>query len=656
MNYNVFLVNPICLIVSISKMARKKVKKSTPKQVPKSNLPSNRNLLRSLGILLSVIAFLIYTNTLGHDYALDDASAISDNYVTKQGISGIPTIFKEHYRFGYWNSPGTLYRLIPLAMFAVEWQVAPDSPGFYHFTNVFFYALTAFLLFWTLCKVIPKYSPALPFLTTLLFITHPIHVEVVANIKSRDEILSFLFCISAVYFLWKYLKNKNNKWIAFSLFSYLLAMFSKENAITFLAIFPLLMYFFSKQSLSKNLTTSALYTIPVGIYLMARISVLGGLSGNKELSPLLDNFLSGAPDLSTRLASAFLMIGKYLMTLVFPHPLGSDFGYNQIPLTEWSDWRVILVVLAVAGILIYAFKGLKNKSLPSFSILYFLITFSIFSNILILIGSSFGDRFMYFPSLGFAMVLAFLILQLSKVDFNLKPHSMSTFFNNYKMPLLIAGAVAVTYSFKTIDRNSVWSDSFSLYENDIKIAPNSAKLNYHFGLELNKKGLDENDPKRKGEFMNKAFQHFAKAAEIFPDYHDAYGQMGLMHYRNKSYDRAMNNYEKSLSLKQNNATVYSNMGIIYFEQGNLQKAREVYEKAIQIDPRFVDARRNLGSVYAQQKQFDKAIEQFNEALNYEPDNAVIYLYLGYAHRDKGDAAGAQTYFNKAYEMDPSLKK
>ncbi len=637
-------------------MARKKVRKTTRKNPIKSSAVPNRKFVKLLGVLLACLTFLIYSNTLSHDYALDDASAISANYVTKKGLSGIPTIFKEHYRFGYWNSPGTLYRPVPLAMFAIEWQIAPDSPGFYHFMNVMMYVFTAFLLFWTLCKVIPKYSPILPFLTTLLFITHPVHVEVVANIKSRDEIMSFLFCISAVYFLWKYLKAKENKWLIFSILSYLLAMFSKENAITFLAVFPLLMYFFSKQTLTKNLSISALYVIPAGIYLMARTAILGGISGSKDLAPLLDNFLSGAPDTATRLASTFLLVGKYLMTLVFPHPLGSDFGYNQIPLTGWSDWRVILVLLIVIGAVVFVLKELKNKGFVAFAILYFAITFSIFSNILVLIGSSFGDRFMYFPSLGFAMLLAFLILQLLKADYRLKSNSLGTFFNNYKLPIILTVIITLAYSFKTMDRNKVWYDSFTLYDNDIKIAPNSAKLNYHYGLELNKKGLDENDPAKKGEFMNKAFQHFAKAAEIYPDYHDAYGQMGLMHYRNKSYDKAMENYEKSISLKQNNATVYSNMGIIYFERGNLSKAREVYEKAVQIDPRFVDARRNLGSVYAQLKQFDKAIEQFNQALKYEPDNAVVYLYLGYAHRDKGDNTTAQTYLNKAYALDPSLKK
>ncbi len=615
----------------------------------------NKSLLRWLGGLLAFIAFLIYANTISHDYALDDASAISANYVTKKGIEGIPTIFTEHYRFGYWNSPGTLYRPIPLALFALEWELAPDNPHVYHFVNVLLYALTAYLLFWTLCVVMPKLGPGLPFLTTLLFITHPIHVEVVANIKSADEILSFLFCMSAVYFLWKYLKATNPKWLAVSLFFYLLAMFSKENAITFLAVFPLLIYSFSKVSFTKNLTTSSLYAIPAGIYLLARLKVLGSMSGEKELAPLLDNFLSGAPDTSTRLASAFLMVGKYLVTLIFPHPLGSDFGYNQILLTNWTDWRVILVVTAVAAALFYALKTLKSKAIPSFAILYFAITFSIFSNVLMLIGSSFGDRFMYFPSLGFAMILAFLILKFFNSSSQNKPVSLTQFFQLYKLPLLVAGIVALAYSFKTIDRNRAWEDSFSLYDTDIKIAPNSAKLNYHYGLELSKRGLVAEESAIQADLMNRAFSHFAKAAEIYPDYHDAYGQMGLMHYRNKSHDLALENYEKSLALKPNNATVLSNMGKIYFERNEIEKAREVYQQAVRIDPRFVDARQNLGAVYAISKQYDKAIEQFTEALKYAPENAVINLYLGYAYRDKGDTANAEIYLNRAYTLDPKLK-
>ena len=82
----------------------------------------------------------------------------------------------------------------------------------------------------------------------------------------------------------------------------------------------------------------------------------------------------------------------------------------------------------------------------------------------------------------------------------------------------------------------------------------------------------------------------------------------------------------------------------------------MYEKAVKLDPRFVDARRNLGSVYAQQRQFDQAIFHFNEALKYEPDNATVYQYLGFVYRDKGDNAKSQEYLNRAYQLDPSLRK
>ena len=412
-------------------MTKRKIKKSVQKATPAKIVAHNKGLLKILGISLAIIAFLIYANTLKNQYALDDASAITANYVTQQGISGIPTIFTKHYRFGYWASPGTLYRPVPLAMFAIEWQISPDNPALYHFINVLFYAFTAFMMFWVLCKIMPKYSPILPFLATLIFITHPVHVEVIANIKSRDEILSFFFCLLAVYYLWKYFLKKEIKWLAVALLSYLIAMFSKENAITFLAVFPLLIYFFRKVSLKDNIMISGLFAVPAGIYLAIRFSIL---KEGKELAPLLDNFLSGEPDYFARLASTTMMTGKYLWTLVFPHPLGSDFGYNEIPLTDWGDWKVLLTLGIIAGAVYYTLKNFKKKDIIAFGILYFAITFSIFSNIILLIGSSFGDRFMYFPSLGFALIAGDLILKIFNTDFRIKSESLATFFKKSSIP------------------------------------------------------------------------------------------------------------------------------------------------------------------------------------------------------------------------------
>ena len=115
-------------------------------------------------------------------------------------------------------------------------------------------------------------------------------------------------------------------------------------------------------------------------------------------------------------------------------------------------------------------------------------------------------------------------------------------------------------------------------------------------------------------------------------------------------------YEKSLSFNKNNAKVYSNMGIIYFEAKALEKAEEVYRKAVKIDPRFVDARRNLGSVLAMQGLFSEAITQFQEAIKYEPNDATLHYYLAQATRDGGNPNMAKQHFERAYQLNPALRK
>jgi len=198
------------------------------------NAKASRSKIITLGLLLALFGFLIYSNTLSHEYTLDDYSAIKENFVTKKGVAGLGDIFTKHYRYGYWNSNGTLYRPISLAMFAVEWSIMEDSPGFYHFVNVLLYAFTGFFLFWTLVKLLP-------------------------------EILSFLFCMGAIYGLWKYLRFKDVKWMIMAVLSYTIAMFSKESAITFLAVFPMIGYFFLKKLQEKGRSCQLLFYLPENI-------------------------------------------------------------------------------------------------------------------------------------------------------------------------------------------------------------------------------------------------------------------------------------------------------------------------------------------------------------------------------------------------------
>lgn len=606
-----------------------------------------------VGLLAAAFGFLLYANTMGHTYTLDDFSSIKENWVVKGGLKNLGIIFSTEYRYGAWSSPGSLYRPIPLVMFAIEWQLSPDKPFLNHFLNIALYALTGWALWITWRRILADHPPVLAALTVLFFISLPVHSEVVANIKSRDEIMALLFSTYSLYAVWRYFEKNETKWLVWAVLLYGLAMFCKESAITFLALFPLTIWFFSNQPVSTNVRVSGLMLIPALIYLFIRHKVLAA-QAYPEVYSVLDNFIVGAKNPAERFASAFLMCWEYLKVLIFPYSLVSDRGYPQLKPVGFGDVQALLGFFAYVGMFIWAILNLGKKHFLSFAILFYLITFSLFSNVLMMIGTSYGERLMYVPSFGFALALAYLICKLFKIN-DLKEIWNPNGKNGYVWGF--AGAILVMFGLRTLVRNPAWYDSASLYAADIVQSPNSAKLNYHMGLEQVKTGMVEKTGQvTDSTWVLKGIATYSKAIELYPKYHDAYGSRGLAYFRLNKFDQAFDDYQKSLEYRPNDAKVLSNLGYIYFMRQQFDKAEEVYRKSIQYDGRFVDARRNLGAILAMKKQFPPAIEQWQEGLKYEPNNATLLFYIGSAYRDMGQPDKAQSWLDRAYAIEPSLRK
>src|SRR4026208_1175713 len=160
-----------------------------------------------VGIILALTAFLLYSNTINFGYVRDDSAAIVENQFVKKGIAGIPDLLKTDFwyfsnlRLGY-------YRPLALITFAIEQQFFNGNPRISHFVNVFIYAFSAYMLFIVLSRVFKTRNFFFPLVVSLFFIAHPVHTEVVANIKSRDELLSFLNVLLMLWFSLKYIDFK----------------------------------------------------------------------------------------------------------------------------------------------------------------------------------------------------------------------------------------------------------------------------------------------------------------------------------------------------------------------------------------------------------------------------------------------------------------
>lgn len=599
-----------------------------------------------VGWLAAALGFVLYINTFGHIWCLDDYSAIKENWVVKSGLNAesLKLIFSTEYRYGAWSSPGSLYRPIPLVMFALEWQLWPDNPMPGHVINVLLYAFTGWMLWITWRRVLGSQPPVLVALAVLLFMAHPVHTEVVANTKSRDEILSFLFSTAAFYWLWRHLDSQKTQQLVLAVLMYTLALFSKESAITLLAVFPLTMWF-SRPELptGKVMQVTLLMLVPAVIFLLIRKNILDA-QPYQETYSALDTFYVATKDRGMQLASAFMMCARYLQTLVFPHPLVSDMGYPQYKPIPFGDVR------AIGGFLLYTALGIAGLMLTlrrhflGYAILFYLITFSLFSNVFMIIGTSYGERLLYLPSLGFAFALAWLLTKAFKAHDSQslwQPQGSSAIW-------IAAGAILVLYAFKTVTRNPAWYVSGDLYAADLPYAPNCAKLNYHNGIEVIKKGVNEKTSAvTDTTWVKEAIKSHSRAIELYPDYHDAYGSRGLAYFRLGQYDKAYEDYVVSLKHRPNNAQVLSNLGFIHFLRGNLDEAEKVYRESIKYDGRFVDARRNLGAVLAMKKRFPEAIDQWKEGLKYEPNNGTLLFYIGSAYKDMGQMDNAKPWLDRA---------
>ncbi|MBL4707366.1 MAG: tetratricopeptide repeat protein [Flavobacteriales bacterium] len=601
---------------------------------------------RIIILVLFGLSFLLYLNTLKHGYVLDDFSVIKENFIVKKGTEGISEIWKTHYRYGYGYQTGKLYRPLSFSLFAIQWEIAPDSPELAHSMNVFLYAVLACLLFIFLVQLLGKQHKLLSFIATLLFIAHPIHTEVVANIKSVDDILVFILSVSAYLFLFHYLKQQNKLYLLGSLFLMGLAFFAKESTITLIAMIPFMLVLFKELTWKRAILLSSWYSIPTFVFLFARYRVLGSMRGSSSVAKL-DNLLMGASSELERIATAFKIMGLYLWKLVFPHPLMNDYSTNQISLNGFESPFAWLSIVIFSILIWLVINFWKSNKIISFALLFFLITFSLYTNLFITIGTSFGERLLFIPSLGFSLLLAYFVL----LPFKNKIGYEQVNFKKAKAPLLITALLISIYAFKTIDRNKDWKDNFTLYSTDVINCDKSARCHYYHGIALMKHkailAISENE---KQAYLLQAITALKKAIEILPGYSDAYGDLGLAYYRLKNYKEAEKAYLKSTELNPSNANSYSNLGSLYFEIKNYQAARVVYEKAIKANPNHIDALANYASTLGTLGEFNAAITYFKRAIAIKPNEANYYQMVGITYQNLGNQQQAQIYLQKAKQL------
>lgn len=623
------------------------------KQLQKVAEARNSNikiLRRVLTLICGLCGVIIYLNTLHHGFVLDDYSVILENRITKQGVKAIPQIFSSSYRSGYYLGTDELYRPIPKSIFAISWNLFGDNPLPLHLLNIVLYGVTGIVLFNFCYLLFPNLI--FSFVASMLFVLHPVHTEVVANIKSVDEILSFLLCISACIFLVRYVQTKKIATLVLTSICFFTALLSKESSITFLAILPLLIFIKSvkkETSLNWSAAIKPILTLVAFafLFLIIRHSVLSKIaSGDPSIA---DNLLMAAKSYDQKFATSIMILGMYLKLLFIPHPLVFDYSFNQIPLVGMGNIWFILSLAIHIGLLLWAVLLWKKNKLLSFTILFYFISMSIYANIFYMIGSSFGERFLYTASFGFCMAVAYALSLLSK---NQNAETVSSFFKTNLTVFLILFPVAGVFAYKTITRNTVWKSNYTLYANDVNLSPNSTRTHYYYGNLLAKDDFQNGKTDQEKDSIQKlALSELEKSVAIFP-FGDAYNQMGIIYNKRKDYKKSFENYQLAMKAAPNDPMIQNNLGSLYFNMGQIPEAKACYEKAVLLNPSYSEAWMNLGSACGMMKLYDEAVTNYLKAIKFDPNLAQAYYYLGLTYRFKGDQQNSAFYYDKAAKMDP----
>ncbi|MCB0661483.1 MAG: tetratricopeptide repeat protein [Saprospiraceae bacterium] len=651
-------------------MANKKKSSSPVKAVPSSGTTNDQPWYMNKKIaswMVFLVAFLVYANTLGHDYTQDDAIVIYDNEFTTQGLSGIPDILKYDTFRGFFKVEGKdklvvggRYRPLTLVMFALEWQIFGRNPFIGHLISVLLYGFTCVLLYWLLLTLFKDYKKQLPLGLfalggALLFTVHPVHTEVVANIKGRDETMALMGSLGALLLLLKGIDGENVKLKGLAILVFFLALFSKENTITFLAIIPLSLWFFRKLTPGKALVATAPFLGAAIVFLLIRGSIIGWSLGEPPMELMNNPFVKLQGNgfvpfaFGEWLATIIFTLGKYLLLLIFPHPLTHDYYPRHVEIMQFSDWQVLLSLLVYIGLGVFAFLKIGKRNILAFSILYYLITLSIVSNLLFPVGTNMSERFLFMPSVALGIALPFLFVLLERK------------FQGKNWLLIGVAIIGLLFAGKTISRNFVWKDNYTLFTTDVHTSVRSAKLQNAVGGEMINAATKVQDPGRKTTLLQEAITHLDIALEIHPVYKNAWLLKGNALNYLKEYDKAIASYQQALAIDPDYPEAHNNLLITYRdagryfgeEKGDIPRALQYLSKAYEKDSTDFETIRLLGVANGIMRNHGEAIRYFTEAVKLQPENADLLFNLGSAYYNAGNAEEGLRWHTKARQLDPN---
>jgi protein O-mannosyl-transferase len=566
--------------------------------------------------LILFVSALLYLRTAWFDFTYDDWVIVARNPVV-QTWAGLKSTLLSTYWPGLTRG---LYRPVTVLSFALERLVHGGDPAGFHLFNLLLHAVVAVLVYRVALQVTCSRWAAI--VGGLLFASHPIHIEAVAGVVGRAELLSALFALAAML-VWMRHSNgetKSPRIIQLAVL-YLLACASKENVTVVPAI--LILWEASRISVGQVRERVLALVCDKRIWALAaagtaslalRVAVMGGAKAAFASNPpFVENPLAHEPAVVRMWsAAANQVLGVVLQ--VFPYRLLPDYSYlTLVPRHSWLDpLCVAAVAIAAAALSLWFTPRRKTRQLAFFSGWY-VIAIAPTSNILFAIGTVFGERLLYFPSVAFCIGVG-LVVDILIGRFLPAVGLRRWAVAGVSIPILVMGIATSIHL-------PHWRNDYELFSAAVAAAPDNVKARLWYGDAL----------VRSGDFAA-AIREYKRAIEILPQYGAPYANLMVPLMEQQRYAEAVEAGETALRLMETeNAELVMNLAMACMESGDQVRFLEYTQRALELDPGSSRAHYQLARYYLREGNRKAAVEHLKESLRINPGSAeapIIRKLLG----------------------------
>jgi len=520
--------------------------------------PSRQKLI--VCIVLTILTLVVFWQVNQYDFVFDDLAYVTGNSHVQSGIT------LDGFSWAFSTTDSEFWHPLTWLSLMFDYQLYGLNAGGYHLTNRILHILSTLLLFWLFCRMTGAIWKSA--FVAALFALHPLHVESVAWIAERKDVLSGFFWMLTLCLYVYYTEKPAIKRYLLVLFSFVCALMSKPMVVTLPVIMILLDYWplGRFQSHKSNLILWQLKEkIPFFIFSI----IISIITLYAQYKPFVKHF-----SFYSRIANAPVSFVTYLEKTFWPHDMAVFYPFSiQIPV-----WQVVGSILLIIVISIAVVAMMKRMPYLFVGWLWYAITLLPVIGIIQVGDFAMADRYHYLPSIGIAVMLAWGVPLLF-------PHE-----DMRKKILCPAVIIALAIlAVLTWQQCGYWKNNTTLFSNALQVTKDNYLAHNNLGLTLFTEGNTE-----------EAIYHYNKAIRIKTKYTDAYFNRGVAYFKLGQYQRAIEDYNESIRLKPHYADVYKNRGSAYFKLAQYQRAIDDYSEAIHLKPDYIDVYINRGLAYSMQ--------------------------------------------------------